>query len=124
MSGIGVQAESLLWSGASGPISAAAYGFDMAGRVASATFSTVPGIIGAGCGGLNLQTSSMKLQWCCCFLFFLLSRLLITSIDQLDKADAPIIPKSQIYLLAAQCIIPLCEGFAPFSEPIYSYLAI
>ena len=34
----------------------------------------------------------MKLQWCCSFLIFLLSCLLITSIDQLDKADAPIIP--------------------------------
>ena len=50
MGGVGVQAESLLWSGASGPISAAAYGLDMAGRVASATISTVSGIIGAGPG--------------------------------------------------------------------------
>ena len=50
MGGVAVQAESLLWSGASGPISAAAYGLDMAGRVASATISTVSGIIGAGPG--------------------------------------------------------------------------
>ena len=63
MSGVGVQAESLSSSGASGPTSAAAYGLDMAGRVASATVSTVSGIIGAGGGGLSLQTSSMKLQW-------------------------------------------------------------
>ena len=52
MRGVGVQAESLLWSGAPGPTSAAAYGLDMAGRVASATVSTVSGIIGAGGGGM------------------------------------------------------------------------
>ena len=50
MGGVAVQAESLLWSGTSGPTSAVAYGLDMAGRVASATISTVSGIIGAGPG--------------------------------------------------------------------------
>jgi len=124
MGGVGVQAESSLSSGASGPTSAAAYGLDMAGRVASATVSTVSGIIGAGGGGLSLQTSSMKLQWYRSSLIFLLSCLFITSIDQLDKADAPIIPESYIYLLGVQCIISLCEGFASFSGPIYSHLAI
>jgi len=120
MGGVGVQAE-----GTSGPTSAAAYGLDMAGRVASATVSTVSGIIGAGGGGLSLQTSSMKLQWCrSSLIFHLLSYLFITSIDQLDKADAPTIPESYIYLLAVQCIISLCEGFASFSGPIYSHLAI
>ena len=57
-------------------------------------------------------------------IFLLLLCLFITSIDQLDKADAPIIPESYIYLLAVQCIISLCEGFASFSGPIYSHLAI
>jgi len=65
MGGVGVHAESSS-SSASGPTSAAAYGLDMAGRVASATVSTVSGIIGAGGGGLSLQGSSMKLQWCAC----------------------------------------------------------
>jgi len=48
----------------------------------------------------------------------------IASIDQLDKADAPAIPESYLYLLAVQCIVSLCEGFASFSGPIYSNLAI
>jgi hypothetical protein len=55
MSGIGVQAE--LASGA------AAYGLDMAGRVASATVSGVAGIMGVAGSGLSVQGSSMKLQW-------------------------------------------------------------
>lgn len=46
------------------------------------------------------------------------------SIDQLDKADAPAIPESYIYLLGVQCIISLCEGFASYSGPIYSNIAI
>ena len=67
----------------------------------------------------------MKLQWCrSSLIFLLLSCLIITSIDQLDKADAASIPESYIYLLAAQCIISLREGFASFSRPIYSHLAI
>ena len=46
------------------------------------------------------------------------------SIDQLDKADAPPIPESYIYLLAVQCIVSLCEGFASFSGPIYTNLVM
>ena len=57
MAGIGVQSE------ASPVSSAAAYGLDMAGRVASATVSGVVGMIGSGGGGLSLQGSAMKLQW-------------------------------------------------------------
>ena len=56
MAGIGVQSEA-------SPSSAAAYGLDMAGRVASATVSGVVGMIGSGGGGLSLHGSSMKLQW-------------------------------------------------------------
>ena len=58
---IGVQAESLLASGASGPMSTAEYGLDMARRVPSTTVSTIQGIISAGGGDLGLRTSSMKL---------------------------------------------------------------
>lgn len=58
MWGVGVQAEST-----SGAAAAAAYGLDMAGRVASATVSGVAGIIGVGGIGLSLQASSMKVQW-------------------------------------------------------------
>ena len=46
------------------------------------------------------------------------------SIDQLDKADAPPIPESYIYLLAVQCIVSLCEGFASFSGPIYTNIVM
>ena len=46
------------------------------------------------------------------------------SIDQLDKADAPPIPESYVYLLAVQCIVSLCEGFASFCGPIYSNLVL
>lgn len=42
----------------------------------------------------------------------------------MDKADAPPIPEPYIYLLAVQCIISLCEGFAAFSGPIYSTIAL
>ncbi|KAF9559372.1 hypothetical protein CPC08DRAFT_666543 [Agrocybe pediades] len=107
MGGIGVQPESSSSSTATGAAGAAAYGLDMAGRVASATVSGVVGMIG-GEAGLSLQGSTMKLQ----------------CIDQLDKADAPAIPETYIYLLAVQCIISLCEGFASFSGPIYSTIAV
>jgi hypothetical protein len=46
------------------------------------------------------------------------------SIDQLDKADAPPIPESYIYLLAVQCIVSLCEGFSSFSGPIYTNIVM
>ncbi|KAF9530793.1 hypothetical protein CPB83DRAFT_850328 [Crepidotus variabilis] len=101
MGGIGVAVDT---SGSG----AAAYGLDMAGRVASATVSGVAGMIGVGGVGLSVQNSSMKLQ----------------CIDQLDKADAPPIPESYVYLLAVQSIVSLCEGFASFSGPIYSNLVI
>jgi len=59
MGGIGSQVDSSPL-GASG---AAAYGLDMAGRMASATVSGVAGMIGVGGAGLSVQGSSMKLQW-------------------------------------------------------------
>lgn len=59
MGGIGVQPES---SSATGATGAAAYGLDMAGRVASATVSGVVTMIG-GEAGLSINGSSMKLQW-------------------------------------------------------------
>ena len=63
MAGIGVQPE------ASPASSAAAYGLDMAGRVASATVSGVVGMIGSGGGGLSLHGSAMKVQWSASHLF-------------------------------------------------------
>ncbi|KAH6905130.1 hypothetical protein BKA70DRAFT_1293490 [Coprinopsis sp. MPI-PUGE-AT-0042] len=83
-------------------------GGSVAGRVASATVSGVVGMITSGSHGLSVQGCSMKLQ----------------CIDQLDKADAPPIPESYIYLLAVQSIISLCEGLAAYAGPIYTALVI
>ncbi|PPR07017.1 hypothetical protein CVT26_005212 [Gymnopilus dilepis] len=105
--GVGVQAEPSATSTATGAAGAAAYGLDMARRVASATVSGVVVMISGGTG-LSLQGSAMKLQ----------------CIDELDKADAPPVPEAYIYLLAVQCIISLCEGFASFSGPTYTSIAI
>lgn len=63
MAGVGVQFDSSTSSGTSGAAGAAAYGLDMAGRVASATVSGVAGMIGVGGIGLSTQNSAMKLQW-------------------------------------------------------------
>ncbi|KAJ7102802.1 hypothetical protein C8R44DRAFT_682224 [Mycena epipterygia] len=107
MFGVGVQPDT--GSGASN----SGYGLDvagMAGIVATAASATVSGVVGmmGSSGGLSLQGSAMKLQ----------------CIDQLDKADAPPIPESYIYLLAVQCIVSLCEGFAAFTGPLYSTIVI
>ncbi|KAG1824868.1 uncharacterized protein BJ212DRAFT_1566454 [Suillus subaureus] len=79
----------------------------MVATAASATVSGVVGIIGSGIG-LSVQNSAMKLQ----------------CIDQLDKADSPPIPEAYIYLLAVQCIVSLCEGFASFTGPLYTSIMV
>ncbi|KAJ7226681.1 hypothetical protein GGX14DRAFT_692973 [Mycena pura] len=105
--GVGVQPDNASNTSVSG------YGLDVAGvagivaNAASATVSGVVGMMGTS-GGLSLQGSAMKLQ----------------CIDQLDKADAPPIPESYIYLLGVQCIVSLCEGFAAFTGPLYSTIVI
>ncbi|KAG6333293.1 hypothetical protein ID866_5795 [Astraeus odoratus] len=111
MSGVGVPSHSA--DGPSGSGSTSAYGLDVGGvagmvaTAASATMSGVVGMIGSGTG-LSIQTAGMKLQ----------------CIDQLDKADSPMIPETYIYLLAVQCIVSLCEGFASFSGPLYTSIMI
>ncbi|KAJ7026944.1 hypothetical protein C8F04DRAFT_1008614 [Mycena alexandri] len=109
MFGIGVQPDNVSSTSGSG----SGYGLDvagMAGIVATAASATMSGVVGmmGSTGGLSLQGSAMKLQ----------------CIDQLDKADAPPIPESYIYLLAVQCIVSLCEGFAAFTGPLYTTLVI
>jgi hypothetical protein len=54
----------------------------------------------------------------------LLSLTVSCSIDQLDKADAPPIPESYLYLLAVQCLVSLCEGFASFTGPLYTSIVM
>ncbi|KAK2460493.1 hypothetical protein APHAL10511_007499 [Amanita phalloides] len=82
----------------------------VAGRMATAASATVSGVVGmmGSTAGLSVQGSSMKLQ----------------CIDQLDKADAPPIPESYIYLLAVNAIASLCEGFAGFTVPLYNSIVI
>jgi hypothetical protein len=46
------------------------------------------------------------------------------SIDQLDKADAPPIPESYVYMLGVQCLVAICDGFATFAAPLYTALAV
>ncbi|KAG8951066.1 hypothetical protein FRC00_007450, partial [Tulasnella sp. 408] len=106
MSGVGVQTHTV--ESPSG--GAAAYGLEVAGRVASVATATVSNVVGISGheSGLSVGASSMKLQ----------------CIDQLDKADSPIIPESYIYLLALQCLVSICEGFASFTFPVYSAMAV
>ncbi|ESK90972.1 hypothetical protein Moror_16370 [Moniliophthora roreri MCA 2997] len=109
MFGIGVSHDT---SGGLSPTSSS-YSLDMGGMAgmvataASATVSNVVGMMSSG-AGLSLQGSTMKLQ----------------CIDQLDKADSPLIPESYIYLLALQCLVSLCEGLAAFSAPLYTSIVI
>src|SRR5436190_1427397 len=44
------------------------------------------------------------------------------SIDQLDKADAPMIPEGYIYVLGLQCLVSIAEGFAATALPAFSSL--
>ncbi|CCL98022.1 uncharacterized protein FIBRA_00015 [Fibroporia radiculosa] len=107
MFGVGVPASASSTSDLSG------YGLDVggvAGMVANAASATVSGVasIISTEAGLSLHGSSMKLQ----------------CIDQLDKADSPVIPEAYIYLLGVQCLVALCEGFASFTGPLYNSLMI
>ena len=91
MAGIGVQPD------VSSPASsAAAYGLDMAGRVASATVSGVVGMIGSGGGGLSLHGSTMKVQWSVShFVHFsasVLTFLLDSVLTNLTKRMRPLFP--------------------------------
>ncbi|KAH9917524.1 uncharacterized protein B0H18DRAFT_1123603, partial [Fomitopsis serialis] len=107
MFGVGVPTS----SGSSSDLTG--YGLDVGGvagmvaTAASATVSAGLSMIGSE-AGLSLHSSAMKLQ----------------CIDQLDKADSPVIPESYVYLLGLQCLVALCEGFASFTGPLYNSLMI
>lgn len=93
------------------PSSATSEGFSgMAGKVAQAASATVHGVVGmmASSSGLSVETAMMKLQ----------------CIDQLDKAEAPPIPESYVYLLGVQCLVSLCEGFLSTVYPLYTTLVV
>jgi hypothetical protein len=46
------------------------------------------------------------------------------SIDQLDKADAPLIPEAYICLLDVQSLVLLSDGLAKYTFPLYNTLAV
>ncbi|SGY81478.1 BQ5605_C009g05501 [Microbotryum silenes-dioicae] len=54
--------------------------------------------------GLSIASSTLKLQ----------------CIDQLDKAEAPPMPETYIFLLALQCLASLSDGFATYTLSAYS----
>ncbi|KAI0274264.1 hypothetical protein BGY98DRAFT_994937 [Russula aff. rugulosa BPL654] len=65
----------------------------------------------------------MKVKWCVSPIdvlptgcqFFSRHRLLSNRIDQLDKADGPLISEAYIYLLGAQCLVSLSDGLTGYN---------
>jgi hypothetical protein len=55
---------------------------------------------------------------------FSLHRLLPISIDQLDKADAPLISEAYIYLLGVQYLVSLSDGLTGYSFHLYNTVAV
>lgn len=85
--------------------SAMEMGLGLAQVAGSVVGSSVGAVAGAGLApGLSVSTATLKLQ----------------CIDQLDKADAPPIPETYIFLLALQCLSSLSDGFATYSLAAYS----
>lgn len=76
----------------------------LAGAAGSVVGSGVGVVAGSVQAGLSLTTSTLKLQ----------------CIDQLDKAEAPPIPETYIFLLALQCLASLSDGFASFTLSTFS----
>ncbi|CAE7121297.1 unnamed protein product [Rhizoctonia solani] len=82
----------------------------VAGMVASAATTTISGVVGmmASGPGLSVSGSSMKLQ----------------CIDQLDKADSPIIPETYIYLLSLQCFVSLADSLTTSTLQQYTTIVL
>lgn len=89
--------------GAAGMIDSA---MEMGLGLAHVATSVVGTSVGAGAipAGLSLGTASLKLQ----------------CIDQLDKAEAPPIPDTYVFLLVLQCLAALSDGFATHSLSKYT----
>lgn len=91
--------------GAAGMLdSAMEMGFGLAQAAGSVVGSSVGAVAGGTPAGLSVATATLKLQ----------------CIDQLDKADAPPIPETYIFLLALQCLSSLSDGFATYTLAAYS----
>ncbi|PVG01204.1 hypothetical protein CPB86DRAFT_805390 [Serendipita vermifera] len=98
MQGLGIQAD--------GPANSKLE--HVAGMVANAASTTVSGALGMhSTSGLSVATSTMKIQ----------------CIDQLDKAEAPMIPEGYIYMLGLQCLVSIAEGFASSALPAFAALS-
>ncbi|CAE6434947.1 unnamed protein product [Rhizoctonia solani] len=82
----------------------------VAGMVANAATTTISGVVGmmASGPGLSVSGSSMKLQ----------------CIDQLDKADSPIIPETYIYLLSLQCFVSLADSLTTSTLQQYTTIVL
>ena len=52
------------------------------------------------------------------------ANLLPISIDQLDTADAPLIPEAYIYLLGVQYLVLLSDGLTGYSFPLYNTVVV
>ncbi|KAK4704567.1 hypothetical protein P7C70_g1641, partial [Phenoliferia sp. Uapishka_3] len=97
--------SSVSLGGAAGMIdSAMEMGLGLAQVAGSVVGSSVGAVAGTIPPGLSISTATLKLQ----------------CIDQLDKADAPPIPETYIFLLALQCLASLSDGFATYTLSAYS----
>jgi hypothetical protein len=98
---------------------------------ANATVSNVVGMVSTE-AGLSVQTATVKVQWCVSpidvlpivYQPFPVFCCLSVSIDQLDKADAPLIPEVYTYLLGVQCLISISDGLAGYTFPLYNTLVV
>lgn len=78
---------------------------------------SVSGMMDAALGGSH-QTSAVDVEFS-----MENSSIKLQCIDQLDKADAPPLPDTYLYLLALQCLSAVATGFHHFSQPIFSTYA-
>ncbi|SCV74793.1 BQ2448_7822 [Microbotryum intermedium] len=98
-------------AGASGTMGGAAAMLDSAMEMGLGLAQVAGNVVGSSVGagqanppGLSIASSTLKLQ----------------CIDQLDKAEAPPMPETYIFLLALQCLASLSDGFATYTLSAYS----
>jgi hypothetical protein len=80
------------------------------------------GIIGTG-AGLSVKTTVIKVQWCVSKSTFCQQAANVflsfsISIDELDKADAPLISEASVHLLGVQYPVSFSNGFTGYTFPL------
>jgi hypothetical protein len=85
------------------------------------------GTIGTG-AGLSAKTAAIKVQWCVSRSTFCrqganLFPSFYISIDELDKADAPLIPEASIHLLGVQYPVSFPNGLTGYTFPLHTFAA-